>query len=80
MPMMANATVFSFFLNFLSNMKIVCSVKHCATCLDDLTCIKCNVPYTLIQDQECHLCEEGTYFNEDAESCSSISIFCMING
>jgi len=54
-------------------MNIACSIKHCASCDDDSTCNKCNAPYTLIENNECQLCEEGTYYNEDDESCASIS-------
>jgi len=52
---------------------ITCSVKHCASCDDDSTCNKCNSPYQLIDNNECQLCEEGTYFNENDESCEGIS-------
>jgi len=53
-------------------MFIACSIKHCAACLDDSTCNMCNAPYVLNQDNECELCQIGTYFDEDAKSCAGI--------
>jgi len=48
-----------------------CKVPDCASCDDDSTCNECNVPYQLMGNNKCQLCEEGTYF--DKGSCKSIS-------
>jgi len=51
-------------------MKIACP-GNCVIC-DDSNCIECNAPFALNQDNECQLCEEGTYYNEDGKSCEGI--------
>jgi len=53
-------------------MNIAC-VENCASCDNDSTCNECNAPYAFNQDDECQLCEEGTYF--DKGSCASILFF-----
>ena len=50
---------------------ITCSVANCASCDDESTCNKCNAPYALNEDNECQLCEEGTYFDDGF--CESIT-------
>ena len=56
-------------------MKIVCSFENCVSCDDGSTCNECNAPYQLVGNNECRLCEEGTYYNEDDKSCESIFFF-----
>ena len=51
------------FWNTFYNIKIACSVPNCASC-DDSACKECNAPFALNEDNECQLCEEGTYFKE----------------
>jgi len=46
----------------------------CKICLNGFTMNdqnECNAPYTLVKNNKCELCKEGTYF--DKGSCESIS-------
>ena len=51
---------------------ITCSIENCASCDDESTCKECNAPYQLVGDEECQLCEEGTYYDENEKSCEGI--------
>jgi len=48
-----------------------CLVENCSSCDDSPICNRCNPPFTLIGNNKCQLCEEGTYFADG--SCESIS-------
>jgi len=63
----------SCFPKTLYNMKIACLAENCASCDDGSACKECNAPFALNENNECQLCEEGTFYNKNDKSCEGIS-------
>jgi len=64
-------------LNKCKPISTTCPIPNCASCDDDSICNGCNTPFTLVENNKCQLCKEGTYFKEG--SCESISFFYVLD-